>query len=319
MMVRSLSAIIFLVLSLAGCRTGQEEMARKFEKQKENNADKYTLVYQYAVYLSTAGDVETGYAISLINEMISYGYPTEARYCIENLKRNGITSNDLLALRGLCYQHEMQYDLAMADFNAALSEDPDNPKIRELIINLKASQGLDLTETEKLERAGQLMDINQLDESESLLRSLLKKEPVPHEACYLTGLVKLRKEQYDSAYHFMQQATELSNESSYSLYATGIKTVLEGENLIGSDPGSFRGYLQKSRGLAAMGFFDRAQETLDLGLENVPDHVNLILAKALVWVQEGNQEAAQQYLLEQERRGIRIDPALKQQVLKEAP
>ncbi|MFO7934459.1 MAG: hypothetical protein R6U78_10295 [Bacteroidales bacterium] len=319
MMVRSLSAIIFLVLSLAGCRTGQEEMARKFEKQKENNADKYTLVYQYAVYLSTAGDVETGYAISLINEMISYGYPTEARYCIENLKRNGITSNDLLALRGLCYQHEMQYDLAMADFNAALSEDPDNPKIRELIINLKASQGLDLTETEKLERAGQLMDINQLDESESLLRSLLKKEPVPHEACYLSGLVKLRKEQYDSAYHFMRQATELTNKSSYSQHAGRIKTLLEGEKLIGSDPGSFRGYLQKSRGLAAMGFFDRARETLDLGLENVPDHVNLILAKALVWVQEGNQEAAQQYLLEQERRGIRIDPALKQQVLKEAP
>lgn len=310
------TGIILVFLIFAGCRTGQEEMARKFEKQKENNADKYTLVYQYAVYLSTTREVEIDYAISLLNEMIAYGYPTEARYCIENLKSHGIYSSDLLALRGLCYQHEMQYDLAMADFRTALSGDPDDPRIRELIMNLKASQGLDLTASETLERARKLMDLERLDESESLLKALLKKDQSNHEAGYQLGLIKLRREQYDSAHHFMLQALGAKNQSRYSQYVARISNVLDGEKLIGSVPGSFRGYLQKSRGLAAMGFFGRAQRVLDEGLENNPDNVNLVLAKALVWVQEGKEEAAQQYLREQEQQGISIDPGLKQQVLR---
>lgn len=314
MQIRGMTGMIIIFLVMAGCRTGEEEAARQFDNLKEEDADNYTLVYHYAVYLSTTRDVETGFAISLLNEMIAHGYPTEARYCIENMNRNGIRSGDLLALRGLCYQHEMQYDLAMTDFRAALAMDPDDPRIRELILNLKAIRGLELTEDETLERVRELMDTGRLDESELLLKALAEKKGNQHEVSYWLGLVKLGKAQYDSAYHYMLQADKAGDRSRYSEYVSHIGSILEGEALIGSSPHTFSGYLQESRGLAALGFFDRAQEVLDGGLARNPDNVNLILAKALVWVQAGERETAEIYLLEQERRGIRIDPRLKQQV-----
>ncbi len=314
MQSRGMTGMIIIFLVLAGCRTGEEAAARQFKKLKEEDADSYSLVYHYAVYLSTAGKVETGFAISLLNEMIAHGYPTEARYCIENMDRNGIRSGDLLAIRGLCYQHEMQYDLAMTDFRAALAMDPDDPRIRELILNLKVIRGLELTEEEALERAGELMDRGRLDESELLLKALLEKRGDHHEASYLLGQVKLGKAQYDSAYHYMLRANEAGDRPGYSEYLAHLRYILEGEALIGSNPHTFSGYLQESRGLAAIGFFDRAQQVLDGGLALNPDNVNLILAKALVWVQADERETAEQYLLEQENRGIRIDPRLRQQV-----
>lgn len=315
MQIRGLTGMIIVFLVLAGCRTGDEAAARQFGRLKEEGADRYTLAYHRAVYLSTARDVEIGFAISLLNEMIADGYPTEARYCIDNLNRNGIRSGGLLALRGLCYQHEMQYELAMADFRAALVMDPEDPRIRELILNLKASRGLELTEDEILERARELMDKGRLDESESLLKALLEKSGEHHEATYCLGLVKLGKGQYDSAYRYIQLAEKTGDRPRSGEYITHIASVLEGETLIGSNPHTFSGYLKKSRGLASMGFFDRAQQVLDGGLESNPDNVNLIMAKALVWVQAGERETAEVYLLQQEQRGIRIDPGLKRQVL----
>jgi hypothetical protein len=43
--------------------------------------------------------------------------------------------------------------------------------------------------------------------------------------------------------------------------------------------------------------------------------MNLILAKALVWVQAGQKDRAERYLLELEQRGLTIDPALKNRIL----
>ena len=87
--------------------------------------------------------------------------------------------------------------------------------------------------------------------------------------------------------------------------------------MIVDNPGSISGYVRKSQGLASMGMFEIAQENLDNGLVNNPGNLNLILAKALVWVQAGQREMAEQYLWEQEQKGIAIDPAVKRQIFQQ--
>ena len=94
---------------------------------------------------------------------------------------------------------------------------------------------------------------------------------------------------------------------------------MEGEKLITARPASFNGYLQKSQGQASLEQYDLAQQTLTSGLEKNPDNLNLILAKALVWVQAGQEETARQYLEELERQGLVIDPALKQRIFQHQP
>ena len=128
-------------------------------------------------------------------------------------------------------------------------------------------------------------------------------------------MIRLMRKQYDSALYFMTFARSSENLEEYGRYISKIDKVVEGEKLIVANPVSFSGYMQKSQGLASMGMFDIAQKTLDKGLVNIPDNLNLILAKALVWVQAGQRETAVQYLWEQEQRGIAIDPSLKEKII----
>ena len=85
--------------------------------------------------------------------------------------------------------------------------------------------------------------------------------------------------------------------------------------MIDENPGSYKGYIQMSQGLASMKLYNQAQRTLTNGLERNPDNLNLILAKALVWVQAGQQETAIRYLGELEKNGLIIDQEVKRQIL----
>ncbi len=257
---------------------------KKINQLKSGETDRYALAYAYATYLSATRSIEPGEAIPMISDLISMGFPTEARYCIDNLKRNGIQSYDLLALRGLCYQHELQPELAVMDLESAMKGDPGNEKIRILLNNARSGQ------------------------------SPGKDHPM-QEALFLKGLDCLQREQFDSALYFISETQGMEKQVQYQRYVEQITKVVAGEKLIASDPSDFRGYMQKSQGLSGVNLFDLAQKALDSGLEVNPDNLNLILAKALVWVQAGDRETARQYLWEQEQRGISIDPAIKQQIL----
>jgi hypothetical protein len=300
---------------LLSCQNSDDRVLKRLDRLRSEETDRHNIVYAYAAYLSTTRTITPEKAIPLINEMISFGYPTEARYSIDNLERNGIHSCDLLALHGLCYQHELQPGLALADFEKALAGDPGNGKIRLLLDNAKGAESPGSQAEKMLEVAGVMMAQKQYDASDSVLNAILALESASHRAAYLKGLIRLQKEQYDSALYFMKLANSIEDREEYRHHMAMVSRVLEGEKLISGDPLSFSGYLQKSQGLASMGMFIRAQGTLDRGLEKNPDQQSLILAKALVWVQAGQQETARQYLWEQEQRGIVIDPALKQKIL----
>ncbi len=273
-----------MMLLLVSCTQNHADIMKEFKRLKESKADPYTLAYSYASYLSTSTQIKPEEAIPLINELISMAYPTAARYCIDNLERNGIRSFDLLALHGLCYQHELQPLLAGADLEAALKGDPGNEKIMTLLNNLRR----------------QSPDASDL--------------PM-HEALFRQGLACIQQQEYDSALHFIKKAIDLGNQPEYEPFIARIENVIEGEKMIFFNPLNHKGYLVKSHGLAAMKEFGAAQITLDGGLIACPGNVNLILAKALVWVQGGNTETARQYLLEQEQQGIAIDPSVKQRIL----
>lgn len=261
---------------LMSCQSRHEKIMEQFDQLRSGDSEKYPIVYAYSTYLSTATDIEEEDVIPMLLELISYDAHTEARYCIDNLKANGIFSWDLLALRGLCYYNELHPELAMIDLEKAIAGDPGNGKIKAL---LKQVRGRD------------------------------------HESLYMNGLDRLQEEQYDSALHLINLAIEMEKRKEYETSVVWIEKVLEAEKLIEASPASYTGYLQKSQGLASLGLFKQAQKTLTGGLEKNPDNLNLILAKALVWVQAGQQETARKYLEDLEQQGLNIDPALKQRIL----
>jgi len=274
----------FLTLLLS-CGHSHDEVKKELEQLKSVENDDFTIAYNYATYLSRSKNISPTEAIPLINELISMGYPTAARYCIDNLERNGIHSADLLALHGLCYQHELQPGLARADLEAALKSDPGNKKIITLLNN-PGTKG-----------AGE------------------PELPI-HVTLFRKGIVFIQTAQYDSALFYMDKAGTAGEKLQHKHYVTQLERVLEGDKTIKLTPGNYRGYMLKSQGLAAIKAYDQAQGVLDGGLTANPGNLNLILAKALVWVQEGKNETAQQYLWEQEQQGIVIDPAVKQKILK---
>jgi len=274
--------LIYLTLILfifQACQSKHESIIKKFDQLRSEESENYSIVYAYSTYLSTTRSIEVEEALPMILEMISYHSHTEARYCIDNLKRNGIHSWDLLALRGLCYYNELQPGLALIDLEKAIAGDPDNEKIK------------------------------------TLLDQVFQTDNQSHRTLYNEGLILLQREQYDSALYYMKSAAKSKNLDEYGPYIVWIEKIVEGDKMITADAESFTGYMQKSQGLASMGLFDASQRTLTEGLEKIPDNLNLILAKALVWVQAGQKETATQYLQELENRGVVIDPALKQQIL----
>ncbi len=279
-------SLITTLLLLPSCGEDHRDIKSELDQLKAGETDRYTVAYTYATYLSTTKSIKPEEAIPLISDLISMGHPTAARYCIDNLERNGIHSFDLLALRGLCYQHELQAGLAMADLEAALKGDPGNEKIRTLMDMLRKQSG----------------------EAEDLAH---------HEVLFRQGMASLQQQQYDSALNFIRQAQEMEDRPEYSNFITRTENIIEGERMIQASPGSYKAYMLKSQGLSALKLFEEAQRTLDGGLIASPDNLNLILAKALVWVQEGEDEMAKQYLWEQEQRGINIDPNIKKQILQE--
>jgi tetratricopeptide (TPR) repeat protein len=310
----SFTGVAMIICSLLSCQGSHEKMLKQFEQLKKEPSEQFKIVYAYTTYLSTARGIEPSEAIPLINELISYGRYPEARYCIDNLKRNGIQSCDLLALRGLCYYNEMQPGLALKDLEEAIAGDPGNTRIQSIIDQVRGvDNGDDMNRL--LARARKLVSRAAYAESETLLDQVLMQDKANHGALYLKGLNRLHAAQYDSALHFMQFARSSEDLEQYSQYVSWIKQVLNGDRAIRDHPGSHTGYMQKSQALATMNMFEQAQSTLTAGLEVIPENMNLMLARALVWVQEGRVETARNYLLDLEMEGIAIDPALKKQIL----
>ncbi len=316
MKIARLHLIAFLVtLLLTGCGTDPKELMEQFDRLEEEPENTYGLIYATAAWLSTTGSVDPEEAIPLLNRMIALGYPAEARYSIDNLEANGIRSADLTALRGLCYQNELQPGLALAEYRKALEMDPDNEKIRTLIRNVHESANTEAETEDLLARASSLLEQQRYDASERMLDRILQQDELSHRALFMKGLIRLQNSSYDSAAYFMEFARSIEKLPEYEEYFGRIALVQEGEEMIVRNPATFRGYLQKSQGLAAMELYDEAHRQLDRGLQVLPGNVNLILAKALVWMQAGKPENARQYLWEQEQRGVKIDPALKERVL----
>lgn len=309
--------LILIALFITSCRPGQQKIEKRFSELGRNSEDKYPVVYAYASYLASVSRIEAEFAISLINDMLAWGYPTEARYAIDNLMRNGIGSPDLLALRGICYRQELQPGLALSDFEEAYRRDPDNPKIRSLLTEARMTGEGAPDPDALLEHGKTLFQSGNLPPAEEAFRKVLAADQLNHEALHYMGLIRLQREQYDSARYYMEFARSSEKLPLYDRYIEQLGLVLEGEEWIRSQPAGFRGYLRKSQGLAGLGLFSAAQEVLDRGLERNPDHVNLILAKALTWVQAGEKETAALYLEEQERRGIGFDPSVRKQVLQQ--
>ena len=281
MRFHSFTCLIPALLLILSCQNNHEKIKKQFEELKSADSEQYQIAYAYATYLSTTPSIDAEEAIPMILELISYDYHTEARYCVDNLMRNGIQSWDLLALRGLCYFNELQPGLAMIDLQRARKGDPENPKIIALLNQVKGSE-------KPVYTVGEL---------------LVRTETM------------IVEEQYDSALFYMNLVLQIEKKDEYETYMAGIGKVLDAEKLIAANPGSYAGYLQKSQGLASMKKFNAAQLTLNAGLEKNPDNLNLVLAKALVWVQSGQPETASQYIEELEKLGMTIDPALKQQIL----
>ncbi len=306
-------------LILLSCQNGEERLRGDVDRARLEESDPYSKVYVYAAYLSTSREVEAAEAIPLINEMISAGYPLEARYSINNLMNHGISSWDLLALRGLCYLNESHPDLARIDLENALKGDPGNRKIEMLLDQAEGGRNRERILKGMLDEAMTLISDKQSDAADSMLNVVLHMDPLSDQALFTKALIRIESEKYDSALYYLSFANSIENSELYERYINRMNRAVEGSNLIRTDPDSFRGYLILSEALSGIGEFGQAQRVLDRGLVRQPDHLNLILAKALVWVQSGARETARQYLREQQERGVPIDPEVVNQIMQNNP
>lgn len=289
------------------------------DRAREEESDPYSKVYVYAAYLSTSKEVEVEEAIPLINEMISYGYPMEARYSINNLMNHGIRSWDLLALRGLCYLNEHHPELARIDLENALNGDPGNRKIEVLLDQAEGGRDKEQILKGMLDEAMVQVSEKEFNAADSMLSVVLIMDPMSDQALFTKALIRIASEKYDSALYYLSFANSIEKSEVYQEYINRMERAVEGGNQIRTQPDSFRGYLIQSEALSGIGQYDQAQEVLDRGLARQPDHLNLILAKALVWVQSGERETARQYLREQQERGVPIDPEVISQILQNNP
>ncbi len=309
--------LILPMILLLSCKSRHEIFMRELDQIKSNGTEQFTVVYALSAYLSTTSRISADEAVPLILELISYGNYTEARYCIENLKRNGVHSPDLLALRGLCYYNELHSELALADLEEAHTDDPGNAKITTLLDRVKGIGESLPTPDELIDRAAEMISSRRIIDSESLLDQVLELQEANHRALFYKAVIRLHLEEYDSALYYLTFALSSEPLDRYNAFINFTQMAKEGDVTIRSDPSSYQGYLQKSRGLASMDLIELAQVTLDQGLEKNPENLNLILAKALVWVQAGQEERARNYIQGLERRGLTIDPALKERIFLE--
>ncbi|RPI45475.1 MAG: hypothetical protein EHM46_01695 [Bacteroidetes bacterium] len=310
-----LACLIPSLLLILSCERDHGAFLKHIERLKEGNPEQYRLVYAYSTYLSTSRKINAEQALPLVLELISMRKYTEARYCIDNLEHNGIFSDDLLALRGLCYFNELQPELALAEVEKAYAGDPDNEKIRALLDQFRGEKPTVPGPEEVLARAVKLLEDQMPEASDALLDHILSGEPAHHRALYYKGFIRAMREEYDSALYFMTFARSAEPLEEYQEMIDAIGIVLQAGEQISGSPGSYNGYLRKSQALASMGLFSRAQEALSAGLEQIPGNRNLLLARALVWVQAGERETAARYLDELENGGIVIDPSLRQSIL----
>ena len=304
-----------LAFGILSCQPGEKRLQRELDRARSPEMDPYAKVYAYAAYLSTAKEVAPEEAIGMINEMIASGYPMEARYSINNLMDRGISSYDLLALRGLCYLHEAHPELARRDLQEALQGDPGNRKIELLLDQAEGGTNREWMLQRMWDTSMERFSAGDVPAADSILSTILETDPLYHRALFSKGLIRIRTAAYDSAFYYLSFAGSIEESEEYGRYIALTGRLLEGDSLTRSNPDSFRGYLIQSEALAGMGFHEQAHRVLDEGLGHQPDHLNLILAKALVWVQSGETETARQYLREQQERGIAIDPRVVNQIL----
>jgi tetratricopeptide (TPR) repeat protein len=170
------------------------------------------------------------------------------------------------------------------------------------------------TVEEQIDRATEMISQRHFTDSDHLLDQVLLQEQANHRALYCKGVIRLHWEDYDSALYFLNFARSSEPLEKYSSFIQWTRMARTGDAAIRTNPGSYQGYIQKSQGLASMELYELAQVTLNKGLEKNPNNLNLILAKALVWVQSGQTEQAKQYLLELEQQGLVVDPALKERI-----
>lgn len=311
----TLAWMIPMWLVFLSCQRDHGAFLKHIERLKDGNAEQYKLVYAYSIYLSTSTKIGPDQAIPLVLELISLGKYTEARYCIDNLERNGIFSDDMLALRGLCYFNELQPELALSDVEKAYAGDPVNEKIQALLDQIRGETLPAPGPEELMDHAVKLLEDNQPEASETFLNTILAGDQTHHRALYYKGFIRLLREEYDSALHFMTFARSAEPLEEYLLMVDGITRILEADEQIGDYPESYNGYLRKSQALASLGLFSQAQQVLSAGLDLIPGNRNLMLARALVWVQAGERETAIRYLDELEKTGMVIDPSLRQSIL----
>ncbi|MGW8315764.1 MAG: hypothetical protein ACWGNV_09210, partial [Bacteroidales bacterium] len=188
-----------LALLQLSCAREEKGLRRDVDRVMEEESDPYTKVYVYAAYLSTSEEVEPEEAIPLINEMIAYGYPLEARYSINNLMNHGISSWDLLALRGLCYLNESHPELARIDLENALKGDPENRNIELLLDQAEGGRKKERIMKGMLDEAMTRISEKEFDTADSMLNVVLHMDPTSDQALYTKALIRIESEKYDSA------------------------------------------------------------------------------------------------------------------------
>ena len=319
--ILTIGVAILISLFLGSCASENDRLKQEIHALRASGeTNNISLVTAYSKYLANNPHIDEEHALPILNDMIRMEYYSETRSSISLLIFNGFMSNQISYLKGICYIHEMRYDLALTAFTTALSEYPDP----EMVLN-KLQQALDHKNVFEniscldasiqdepgdiehyLDRAGLFLDIDKPDEASFDLNRVLELGSFGDRLDFILDLVARYQEEY---------GIRTSEFEIYERYVSRFKSVLEAEYLISKNPHDPTGYIMQASNLSALKNTFAAQSLLDSALVLIPGHMDLHHAKLSLWLDAKQYDQAIQYFHAISKLGIKANPELRERIL----
>ncbi len=325
---KSIYLLFLLLLPVTACNRDQKSREKITELRNGKNAADYAVRLGEMSYL-TGKKPDRNFSMPLLNDLISEGYFTEARYAIDHLTRIYGPDADLFYLEAVCFRNQHEYILAEGAIGKALGIDNTNTTYRTEEQNI-ADEAVRWASIDSLNqriladcydyasitrRAEKLLGMRQFDAAVFDADTVLHADSSNLEARFVRGMAHLLDKNFDKAlpdFQFLAASPSSPQDTKqYTSYYQAAQTLRQNAGLIEKNPSDTDPYIAMARIFTGLSEFTSALSYLDQGLRINPSSNALTYAKLLVYLQSGNKVAARDIMYGLEAKGFKVDAKVK--------
>jgi len=318
------------MLLASGCHNDEKSRLKLESMKNDPQATKYAIRLAEMSYL-TGRKPDKTYAYTLIRNFIKDGYFTEARYAIDHLVDLYGPDADMYYLEAVCFRNQHEYKQALTFIGEALKLENSNglfemeksniveeqrkwneiDSLNTLVGKHESNYGL------RLERSQKLLGMREFEAAIFDADTVLRADSTNLQARFVKGISFLLDGKYDKAlpeFEILVARTTAPDYEDYTFYYGIAQRLVDNADQLKKNPLSPAPYINVARALARISEYTNALITLDKGLSKIPDNNNLLYAKALVFLQKGDKNAARDLVYILEGKGVNVDPAVKKAV-----